>query len=63
MPTASRHHWGTDVDINSVDPDYFLNGTGLQEYEWLKKNAYKYGFCQPYSPKDSVHRSTGYNLE
>jgi len=45
MPTASRHHWGTDVDINSVDPDYFMNGTGLKEYEWLKKNAYKYGFC------------------
>ena len=26
MPTASRHHWGTDVDINSVDPEDFETG-------------------------------------
>ena len=23
MPTTSRHHWGTDIDINSVDPAHF----------------------------------------
>lgn len=23
MPSTSRHHWGTDIDINSVEPEYF----------------------------------------
>ncbi len=50
MPQASRHHWGTDVDINSVEPEYFESGQGLKEYTWLQENAWKFGFCQPYTP-------------
>lgn len=63
MPTTSRHHWGTDMDINSVEPEYFESGQGLLEYNWLKANAHKFGFCQPYSPKDDGSRTQGYNLE
>lgn len=49
MPLASRHHWGTEVDINSVSPAYFLTSKGKKEYQWLKKNASKFGFCQVYN--------------
>ncbi|KAL4454982.1 hypothetical protein ABPG74_006364 [Tetrahymena malaccensis] len=63
MPTTSRHHWGTDMDINSVEPEYFESGQGLIEYNWLKQNAKRFGFCQPYSPKNDGSRDRGYNLE
>ena len=59
VPSTSRHHWGTDMDINSVDPSYFNTVKGKKEYDWLAKNAKDYGFCQPYS----AGRKTGYNEE
>lgn len=62
MPGTSRHHWGTDVDINSVQNNYFESGTGKKTYEWLKKNAPTYGFCQPYTTLDSL-RPVGYSEE
>jgi len=62
MPGTSRHHWGTDLDINSVDPEYFKTSKGIREYKWLAANAHKYGFCQTYTPKDSL-RPTGYEEE
>ena len=62
MPCISRHHWGTEIDINTLDNQYYAKGLGLKEYEWLKKNAINFGFCQTYTPKDSL-RSTGYNEE
>lgn len=62
MPTTSRHHWGTDMDINSLENSYFESGQGLKEYNWLKKNAAKYGFCQVYTDKKTVARN-GYQLE
>ncbi len=50
-PGTSRHHWGTDIDINALDNSYFEeNGEGKILYKWLQENAEKYGFCQPYSP-------------
>ena len=51
MPGTSRHHWGTDIDLNAVNNSYFTKGKGLKEYEWLRANAASFGFCQPYSPK------------
>ncbi|MBE7412494.1 MAG: M15 family metallopeptidase [Leptospiraceae bacterium] len=49
-PGTSRHHWGTDFDINVLRNDYYeKNGHGEYLYNWLKKNAAKYGFCQPYN--------------
>jgi D-alanyl-D-alanine carboxypeptidase len=62
MPGTSRHHWGTDIDLNNLENDYFESGQGLKEYEWLKANAGNYGFCQVYSEKGE-DRPFGYNLE
>jgi len=61
MPGTSRHHWGTDVDFNAFENDYFKVGQGLAEYEWLLKNAAQFGFYQPYTSKASGR--TGYEEE
>ena len=62
MPSTSRHHWGTDMDLNAFKNEFFEKGEGLKIYNWLKTNAATYGFCQPYSPKDTK-RPNGYNEE
>ena len=64
MPSTSRHHWGTDIDINGFD-EYFdgKNPKANKEYEWLKENASKFGFCQTYTEKKEGGRLTGYNEE
>jgi len=62
MPSTSRHHWGTDVDLNNLNNNYFEKGQGLKEYKWLTQNAAKFGFCQVYSDKQTENRS-GYEME
>lgn len=62
MPSTSRHHWGTDMDINALEDDYFLKGHGKKEYDWLVENGAKYGFCQVYSKKGK-DRPFGYEEE
>ena len=62
MPGTSRHHWGTDIDLNNFTNAYFEKGKGLQEYQWLQKNAASFGFCQVYTPKDA-QRPKGYEEE
>lgn len=60
MPGTSRHHWGTDFDITSVEPDYFdQNPQGQILYQWMNENMAKYGFCQPYK----AGRKGGYSDE
>lgn len=59
MPGTSRHHWGTDFDINILRNDYYQTGEGRKLYEWLLANARNYGFCQPYT----AGRSAGYAEE
>ena len=73
MPGTSRHHWGTDFDIdelnfdikeldfdiNELNNEYYLAGNGKIIYSWLKDNAAKYGFYQPYT----ADRTTGHNEE
>lgn len=49
MPGTSRHHWGTDIDINNLNNSYFKKGKGLKEYKWLQNHAAGFGFCQPYT--------------
>lgn len=61
MPTTSRHHWGTDIDLINLNNSYFEKGQGKTEYEWLVKNATNFGFYQVYTKKDNGR--TGYNLE
>ncbi len=60
LPGASRHHWGTDIDLYS--PSLLPSNQALQlapwEYEqdgyfypltqWLTNNASKYGYYWPY---------------
>ncbi len=62
MPSTSRHHWGTDIDVNNFTNKYFEKGKGLKEYEWLKNNAHTFGFYQPYTEK-GTKRPHGYNEE
>lgn len=62
VPGTSRHHWGTDIDINTATPEYFKTEKGEKEYAWLTKNAPLFGFCQTYNLKGSI-RPTGYNEE
>ncbi|MDP4709622.1 MAG: M15 family metallopeptidase [Saprospiraceae bacterium] len=62
MPGSSRHHWGTDIDLNALTNSFFAAGEGLTIYNWLINNAYKYGFCQPYTAKGS-DRPNGYEEE
>lgn len=63
MPGTSRHHWGTDVDLNDLNNAAFEPGgrfAGL--YDWLRAHAHEYGFCQPYTTK-GAQRPEGYNEE
>jgi len=62
MPSTSRHHWGTDIDLNNFNNSYFESGEGLKVFEWLEQHAHEYGFCRPYTAKDSL-RPNGYNEE
>jgi zinc D-Ala-D-Ala carboxypeptidase len=62
MPSTSRHHWGTDMDLNSLENSFFESGDGLKIYQWLTAHAAEYGFCQPYTSKSNGKR-TGYEEE
>lgn len=62
MPGISRHHWGTDIDLNGLSDAYFQTAEGKKIYDWLCENAYQYGFFQPYTPIDPS-RPTGYEEE
>jgi len=61
MPSSSRHHWGTDLDLNSLSNSYFSSGKGKATYNWLQANANNYGFYQVYTNKENGR--TGCNLE
>ena len=62
MPGTSRHHWGTDIDLNDFTNRYFEQGKGKKEYDWLLEHAIKFGFCQVYTEKNE-ERPFGYNEE
>lgn len=59
MPGTSRHHWGTDFDINKLNNSYYNSGNGALVFRWLKKNGNRFGFCQPYT----AGRKHGYKEE
>lgn len=61
MPGTSRHHWGTDIDINSVEPAHFESGHGARLYAWLDAHAWKFGFFQPY--KNEQNGRSGFKDE
>ena len=39
MPGTSRHHWGTDIDLNNLQNSYFEKGEGLEVYNLLIQNT------------------------
>ncbi|MGH8259984.1 MAG: M15 family metallopeptidase [Steroidobacteraceae bacterium] len=61
LPGASRHHWGTDVDVIDLDamppgyrprlaPEEFAaDGAFARLSAWLDENARRFGFFRPYS--------------
>lgn len=61
MPSTSRHHWGTDIDLNSLENHYFEKGKGKAVYQWLITHAHRYGFYQVYTSKSDGR--TGYAEE
>lgn len=50
MPGSSRHHWGTDVDMHSLDPADFEQGEGARTLAWLRTHAEGFGFVEVYTP-------------
>jgi len=62
MPGTSRHHWGTDIDLNWLGNAWFETGKGREIYAWLTEHASEYGFCQPYTAKGEA-RPFGYEEE
>ncbi len=62
MPGTSRHHWGTDIDLNALSNSYFASGEGQKVYAWLVAYASSYGFCQVYTEQDAS-RPNGYHEE
>lgn len=61
MPGSSRHHWGTDIDLNSLNNEWFDKAEGKTMYEWLVNNAHTYGYYQVYTNKENGR--TGYAEE
>lgn len=59
FPGTSRHHWGTDVDFNSVSLTYWQGAEGRKVFAWLQNNASRFGFCQVYGKG----RKSGYEVE
>lgn len=62
LPGASRHHWGTDVDVYDadaikasgnalqlIDEEYLAGGPCEGLYEFLKLHADDYGFAHVYT--------------
>ncbi|TRX56716.1 M15 family metallopeptidase [Thalassomonas sp. M1454] len=59
LPGASRHHWGTDIDVYSKSLmkgkslaleawEYEANGPLAPLTEWLDDNMQQFGFYRPY---------------
>jgi len=60
LPGASRHHWGTDLDLmdaNAIPPGYRVQlnaaefeagGPFARLAEWLETHAVRFGFFRPF---------------
>lgn len=65
LPGASRHHWGTDLDVfdtATIDANYQLqlepaeykkNGPFYTLSTWLESNAERFNFYRPYLATDA----------
>lgn len=60
-PGISRHHWGTDFDLFSLNPRNFVDGARMNdEYQWLAKHGVHWGYSQAYI---GGHQDHGYMEE
>ena len=64
LPGASRHHWGTDIDVfdakqiikqslQLVSAEYQATGPCFVLHQWLVEHAVDYGFYFPYQAQQS----------
>ncbi|MGI2169284.1 M15 family metallopeptidase [Shewanella sp. MF05960] len=64
LPGASRHHWGTDIDVfdakqiskhalQLVSVEYQETGPCFALHQWLVQHAVEYGFYFPYQTQQS----------
>jgi zinc D-Ala-D-Ala carboxypeptidase len=53
MPGTSRHHWGTEIDLNNINQSYFETANGKKVFNWLQLHANEFGFCQVYTTAGS----------
>lgn len=61
MPGISRHHWGTEVDIDGLGNRYHkATIEDNKRYAWLNENALRFGYYQCY---DGDTSRTGYQEE
>lgn len=58
LPGYSEHQTGLALDVKSKDSNIFAES---DEFDWMQKNSYKYGFIMRY-PKDKQN-VTGYKYE
>jgi LAS superfamily LD-carboxypeptidase LdcB len=58
-PGTSRHHWGTDIDLtvggiscrtSLTSGAWTRENSLIGAYNWLVRNAHRFGFYQPYTP-------------
>lgn len=60
LPGSSRHHWGTDFDLFAknclakdetlqLEPWEYFQGPQRKFYQWLSKEAGRFGFFFPYA--------------
>ncbi|MFB6263299.1 MAG: D-alanyl-D-alanine carboxypeptidase family protein [Bradymonadaceae bacterium] len=48
-PGISRHHWGTEFDLFSLNPYRFEKGRRYaEEYRWMRTHANEWGYFQTY---------------
>lgn len=58
-PGTSRHHWGTDIDLNSTSMSWWTTRDGMAALTWLHRRGGEFGFELPYPPR----REHGYRYE
>jgi LAS superfamily LD-carboxypeptidase LdcB len=68
LPGASRHHWGTDIDVYDsaampaeyrvrlVPAEFAMDGVFARLSRWLDENLRRFGFFRPYdADRGGVH--------
>lgn len=54
MPGTSRHHWGTDIDINAFENSWFESGAGARYIHGCKKTLLRMVFARFMDPSKTI---------